>query len=275
MKVFIEDCFLNSFLILFLVCMLLCYLIGLKNTKKRFFMTLGFMTPLYVFINSFCLPTKIEVIVFVLFSSITILTLIRKTNFKKYILYLTCFLLIYLLVIKLCETLSKLFSIKFNLHYFDSTKIILLVLLFSFVLLKIIQSLKQQSKVNKFVYDVEIMLKNKRIRLKGFLDTGNMLVDNVSGKPVVIISYSILNSLLPKIKLEDLILNKIGKDFGYYINYSTVGNSGKMFVFKPDMTIVLSGKNKEKIDVVLGLSLKGFGDDANFSALLNPLAIRL
>ena len=147
--------------------------------------------------------------------------------------------------------------------------------LISFVLIKFIKFLKQKSKISDFIYDIRVENGGKKVKLKAFLDTGNMLIDNMSGKPVVIINFKTLNELFPKLIFEDLLLHKNITQDGYFIDFSTVGSSSKMFVFKPNK-VLLKTKNKlEELDVVLGVSIKGFGRDAYFSALLNPLAIKL
>ena len=101
-----------------------------------------------------------------------------------------------------------------------------------------------------------------------------MLTDDISGKPVVIVDFSVLNKLLPNIPFEDFILSNIKKEFGYYIDFKTVSGMGKMFVFKPDKVEVVNNKNKTELDIVLGVTVKGFSKTSDFSALLNPLALK-
>ena len=101
-----------------------------------------------------------------------------------------------------------------------------------------------------------------------------MLTDNISGKPVVIIDFSVLNKLLPSISFEDFILSKIKKEYGYYINFKTVSGTGKMFVFEPDMVEIINNKTKTQLDIILGVTLKGFSKESEFNVLLNPLSFK-
>ena len=69
------------------------------------------------------------------------------------------------------------------------------------------------------------------------------------------------------------ILSKIKDEFGYYINYRTISGIGKIFIFKPDRVEMVRNKKKIKLDIVLGVTIKGFEKGSDFNALLNPLAI--
>lgn len=275
MKVFIEDTFLNVFLFLGLICFLTKYTLDIKIRMRKFICCLVFVSFLYMFISLYNFSYQLKIFILFLFFSITVLLFSNNITGKAFILENICVTLYYLLVTKICSFISELFDIKFSLFNKGTTKIILLVWLISFLLTKVIKFLKQKSKIYNFIYDIKVENESRTVKLKAFLDTGNMLIDNISGKPVIIINFKTLSELLPKLSLDDLLLHKsITKD-GYFIDYMTVGGSSKMFVFKPNKVLLKVKNRLEELDVVLGVSIKGFGRDAYFSALLNPLAIKL
>lgn len=61
------------------------------------------------------------------------------------------------------------------------------------ILIKVMNSLR---KGDLEIYEADLFLDKKSIRVSGLLDTGNCLYDPIFGKPVIIIEYSALTSLL-------------------------------------------------------------------------------
>lgn len=66
--------------------------------------------------------------------------------------------------------------------------IVILELVFWFVLMR-------KPKENKQFYDVVIRFKDKDYQFKGFYDSGNTLSDPLTGKPIVILSKTVLDRL--------------------------------------------------------------------------------
>lgn len=58
--------------------------------------------------------------------------------------------------------------------------------------------LRYQSFRRQNIYTVDIILFGRKVRLKGFLDTGNALREPISGRPVVVAEYEALSHLLPE-----------------------------------------------------------------------------
>ncbi len=274
MKIFIEDYFLNMFLFLSLIFLLFCYVVNIKISKKRFLFSSLFFSAFKVYIDMHPIPKRLYHFILLLFFAVSVFVFLKNINTKSFLLSYIALLSFYHLIDKLCSFISLILGFKFNLSNIESILSILIVWCFSFILIKAIKSLIQQFKIKQFVYDLEIKNKGKKIKLKAYLDTGNMLVDNVSNKPVIIINFLTYNKLLGKFCFKDLFFDS-DKNKGYHIEYKTVSGKSKMFVFKPDDVFLISGTKKQELDVVLGVTLKGFGDKANFDALLNPYAIKL
>lgn len=73
----------------------------------------------------------------------------------------------------------------------------------------------KKKEIEKFVYDVEMFIFNKKINLKMFLDSGNMLYDKVSGLPVVIISQDVVKNLKHEFNIcncRTIQYNSVGED---------------------------------------------------------------
>ena len=62
---------------------------------------------------------------------------------------------------------------------------------------------KTKLKKKDIIYDIEININQKKLKLKAMLDTGNMLKDPISGTPVVVVEKQKLYSILPDNLLDN------------------------------------------------------------------------
>jgi len=110
---------------------------------------------------------------------------------------------------------------------------------------------------------------------KAFLDTGNMLVDNETGKPIIMVNYNIFESLCDNINPTDLILGKLEnmplKNCKYMNTMGANGKSGKILLFEADELKIFLDKSVNIIpSAMLGLALIKYRDVLEYSVLLNP-----
>lgn len=77
----------------------------------------------------------------------------------------------------------------FNINYSDEISIAFMILP-AYILIKgitsLIKHLYRQKDVMRFVYDVEVKVKERSVKLKGFMDTGNGVYDGDS--PVIVVN---------------------------------------------------------------------------------------
>ena len=52
--------------------------------------------------------------------------------------------------------------------------------------------------------EIEILINQKKIKTKAMIDTGNMLKEPISGKPVIVVEHTLLYDILPKEILNNL-----------------------------------------------------------------------
>jgi len=116
------------------------------------------------------------------------------------------------------------------------------------------QSRKQTSQA---VYQVEITVHNKSIRLKALRDTGNELYDPISNLPILIVEQKQLEPLIPELKESEFtkdvyeqfcILNTSSRLYGKFRLIPCQSISGKdvLLGFIPDH-IIIDGKPAEMI----------------------------
>ncbi|MGD0152676.1 MAG: sigma-E processing peptidase SpoIIGA [Thermacetogeniaceae bacterium] len=133
---------------------------------------------------------------------------------------------------------------------------------------------------------VLIMLQGHEIKVDGLVDTGNQLVDPLTGAPVVIVEYDVLAPYLPpqaKYLFSgggEVDLEKVAQCFaevGYVlpirvIPFTTIGKRHGMLVgFKPDEIIILTGDQKvHNANVVVGIYSRHLSPRGTYHALLHP-----
>lgn len=105
-------------------------------------------------------------------------------------------------------------------------------------------------------FSVVIRIKDKLMKFEGLADTGNILVDFFSGKPVMVCPREMEDSLPDTVKKRIIPLN-------------TVSGDDLMWIFCPDETLIIRSSNNEKkaVDVMIGLG------DTQGKAIFSPKII--
>ena len=149
------------------------------------------------------------------------------------------------------------------------------VLLASYFVIKLIhKSIDRANRIKSFSYSLKIIDGDKMIEEEGYLDSGNILLDNITKKPILLISYEVFRKLYDDISLVSAITKNYDfKSFknGHYVEINSVGGVTKMLVFSVDEVQV--GEKGFFKDVMLGLSFSGFEKSFGKNVLLNAALI--
>lgn len=141
----------------------------------------------------------------------------------------------------------------------ESLLVVLAVLVVVFFVVKfLISRYKRKRSVENFCYDVEIDTNGSKTICKGFLDSGNLLYDPLSAKPVSLVNFKVFSSIFKHVELSDILMRtKKIKDikFAHFINFKTLNCDSQILVFEIDKMAV---GNKIFENVMLGLSLQNF-----------------
>ena len=154
-----------------------------------------------------------------------------------------------------CFFFERLFGIM-------TTLVFLVVISLMFVIVQIFFKWREKKqRVENFCFDVEISIGEQSFKWKAFLDSGNLLFDPLTKKPVSLVNFRVFSKLFKDIGVED-ILRRTEKlkqlKFAHYINFNTLNNSDKILVFQVDKLSVIGGVVQEK--ATLGLALKNFNN---------------
>ncbi len=115
-----------------------------------------------------------------------------------------------------------------------------------------------------YKYDVAVTIRGRTAAMKGYLDTGNSLSDDVTRLPIVIVKLSSLDAAFGRSVVAGSITG--------CKRITTVGGRGKIFLIRPDEFRLYSTAvgNKHR-DVMLGVAENGFARREDI--LLNPSVI--
>ena len=75
-----------------------------------------------------------------------------------------------------------------------------------FVIKFLLSRYKRKRSVESFCYDVEIDVNGTKTTCKGFLDSGNLLYDPLSEKPVSLVNFKVFSSIFKQIELSDVLM---------------------------------------------------------------------
>ncbi len=139
----------------------------------------------------------------------------------------------------------------------------LFVIILTYIFELAVKHIKFKLKLNNLIYPITLCLNNNKIRINGFLDTGNLLKYN--GEPVVIIDLS----AYLKLTHENYINFLIKKSETATLN--TVNGKNQIKIFKLDY-IEIKINNKKKIikDQYVAVNAGNSFKNTNYQALLTP-----
>ena len=105
---------------------------------------------------------------------------------------------------------------------------------------------------------ITLTLLDKTLTLTGLYDSGNLLRDNISGTPVVVIDKKYAKYFFGKLKIFDLdsltaLPPSIAKKI-VLIPYSTVGGSKTMVAFRPQTLTVSSSEKVKNANALVGFA---------------------
>ncbi len=176
----------------------------------------------------------------------------------------------------------KVFGITINAVKSNfSIKIMIITSSISYVLIKLINNILKKTVSNSnLYYDLKIIDNNNKIQLKGFLDTGNTLVEPITKSNVIIVQYeklkNILNTDLQNILDENFDIMKVlvslkeGEVNKFkIIPFCSIGNENDLLLgFKPEkIVITIDGEDKELNNIIIGICSFKLSND--YEVLLN------
>ncbi len=163
-------------------------------------------------------------------------------------------------------------------------KTVILSAIIAFIIIIVTFKIVKSKISKKDMYkDVRILFEGKQIKLKAMLDTGNLLKEPITGKPVIVVEHTCLYDVLPKEILNNLE-QILGGDFENiseeiknkyitklkFIPFSSLGKqNGMLLGISPDYIEIIEEDNIKKIDdIIVGIYNKSLTKDGRYRALI-------
>lgn len=235
----------------------------LKEKGRLFFLS-AFMGACFAILSPHFYLNKIGNILFNLGANIWYVCIsFRFKTFKKFSQIYALQLISTLLYGGVCYIVSNFLPIK---TYWGLLAILICLY---FIIKLLFRKIKRKEEVEKFCYDIEIENDGKVTTWKAFLDSGNLLYDPITQKPVCLVNFKAFTKIFDDVSIADIVTRsaKIKKiKFAHYIAFNTLNNSDKILVFQVDK---LKINTKEIEKATLGLVLKNFNQAFGSDVILH------
>ena len=142
-----------------------------------------------------------------------------------------------------------------------------------------------KSKITKkdMFKQIKLSIEGKKIYIRTMIDTGNLLKEPITGKPVIVVEHTCLYEILPREILNNLE-SILGGDFKNvsedirnkyitklkFIPFSSLGKqNGMLLGIKADFIEIIEEENTKRIDdVIIGIYNKSLTKDGKYRALM-------
>ena len=259
--VFLENVFIN-YTILIATTMLLKQ--KFKFGKALISRTLGYISSIILFLIKSSL--LIEISLKILISVIMILIVYGKKKFLRNILFFYLTSLVFGGVATIIIFSIKPESLNISEKFSNGTiliKNIIKASIISTVVIFIVSKLIKNNELKKRnIYDLEIFYKGKMLKIKAFLDSGNLLKEPITGKSVIIVEKDSLKGIVERDVIDNLKnilsgkwLKDVNAKFSFFIiPFVSLGNdNGILIGFKPEYIKIYAETEILKNDIVIGI----------------------
>ena len=278
MTVYIEDAILSTVLVDFSILFLTQYSLKQKFNFFKAFCSSVFACLFNLLINNFQFNNILLFILKICCGLIICTFMVKNFSFKNLILFFLVFTSFTFLLGGFSFALLFMFFGKIEsvlaMPSFLTAILHVLLAIYIFFLTKVIKTFYKKQLFEKYIYKLKIIKDCKSFIFKGYMDSGNFLVEEKTKLPVIILNSKSFFKLFKNINMLDVLSLKLDKKInGEYIKCSSVNGEDTIFVFKTDEVFIQENNSFKKIKTYLGYSFKLTYKSENFDVLLNPLCI--
>lgn len=250
-KIYIEKIWLFFTVFLMTILFIICCYFGLKNYQILLVKTLSLIFVSLILTDSYRLFKLFKIWL----SSILIMFSIF--GFYKFMTAISA------------AVANEIFSK--NLSKFAEFIIILIIFCYIFAIFWLSDYLSKKKIIESFLKPISFFAFGKHIKLIGLIDTGNVLYDEKTGKPVVVISIYSLKKYLPNETYENITKSNyqnIGFD-GFIKTVSVGGVFSDIPILNIKKAIIEDGENQREFECVIGLVNHRFENSNKYDCLIH------
>lgn len=252
---------------------------GIKTTNKRLLLS-SLICAAAACIIVLCPYIALDIIFTFASLVIAIIVCSRKITAKRRISFAISFLIFLSLVGGIVSFAWNLLKEIFSDYIIENDLVNRKMLFFALITLltigvfKMLISLMGTGKIKTKV-SFEIKFLNSRCSAEALIDTGNLVMDPLGMKPVLIIKRELAKSFLPDRIIDLTNLDDLEKSVKKRIRLIPISKNGSTHVYVglvPDEVVIYDGDKKHYVDVSVAIDKEG-GDFGGFLALMPFSAI--
>lgn len=262
MQVYLEYAILDNLIINFILLKTTCNLVKIKTSFLMLFISSAVGTIVAILLPLFDLIAFYNVIVKLVLALLMPYLLTKYFSVKKYFITVFVFLTLTFLTGGVIFAIMYFADLSFEWEYpiVPIGITFLLVYFVSKLTIKCTKILYKKRDIHPFLKKCILVINGVKIKVNGFIDSGNHLYDEKSGLPIVVAN----NNIYQKIKN--------GKNLKYHssINIDTVSGSGKLDLYIIDKLLIYNGDSVNIFNsVLIGFSSANFFS-SDYELLLHP-----
>lgn len=236
----------------------------LRERTRLWFVSAIFGTLISLISPLFSLPFYSKILLQISVSFIMICISFNYKSFKRFALICAVFVLTTFIFGGGCYALQNIVG-QFPLF------VVVIFSTFIYFVAKVVIHIQHKANIIKnFTYKVVLKDGKTEVTEEGFLDSGNMLYDTITKKPIILITFDVFHKLYNNISYLSAFTKKFNESSiknGHYIKINSVGSGTSILVFTVDEISI--GENKSFKNVMLGLSFSGFEKSFGKNILLH------
>lgn len=130
------------------------------------------------------------------------------------------------------------------------------------------KAIRHSNAIKNFTYKLVLKDGDKVVEEEGYLDSGNVLYDSITNKPIVLVTFDVFQKFYSDVSYFSARLQKVSSSIknGHYIKINGIGSGTNMLVWTIDEMIL---EDKYFKNVSLGLSFSGFEKSFGKKVLLH------
>lgn len=284
------DIFLIENMILNLILLIsLCYLLKMKIRLLQAVLASG-VGGIYTFFEYFYIQNVYYKCILNISVSFLMISLCIKGGIRKRLKAVIYFYILTFMYGGITYVVSYVLKNKVKNIYIYRDEGVLIIpaitLIISFILgfLLVIYLAKNLNKIfsnNKIICDIEIVLNNNKINVKGLVDSGNLLKEPITQKDVIVVESKVLENYIDKkdfeflkninngrVLTDDYALRNISKYKIVMVPFYSLGNPhGMLSAIKPDKVIIKYDKTSFEKDVYIGIYFDSLCGNGYYSLL--------
>lgn len=238
-----------------------------KEKARLWFLTSALGSAVALILPICHVPSYLQLIVEILLASLMVSISFNFKSIKRFLSIYGVFLGMTFIFGGGCYALEQIFG---------QLPLFCVLIVACVIYLSVTAILKARNRIRtieNFSYKVKLVAGGKEIEEEGYLDSGNMLCDPITKRPIVLISFDVFSKIYENINFLNAYMKKVDTNImkeGHYVKINSVSSGTSILVFTADKMEISRDEEKQCFEhIAVGLSFSGFEKALGRKILLN------